>query len=117
MGCDIHASIEVQKYSWDSVITDLNINRDYELFSILAGVRGSESPISEPRGVPSNASFQFTDWLERYGSDAHSMSYVSFKELKEHAKDYSNEKFYQIMELYAKDYGDDKVRLMFFFDN
>jgi hypothetical protein len=124
MGCDIHATIEVKKYKddnfWLGEVRDIYIYRSYWLFSILAGVRGDEEPISKPRGVPEDASSEYKAKLEDWGGGAHSMSYVYFNELKEYPKkdfDYSTEKFYQIMELYAKDFGDENVRLIFFFDN
>ena len=125
MGCDIHATIEVKKYKednwWQGEVAGVDIDRSYWLFSILAGVRGAEKPISEPRGIPENASFEYKKELEKWEGDAHSISYVSFKELKEYPEkdgfSYKQEKFYKIMELYAKDFGEENVRLVFFFDS
>jgi len=51
MGCDIHAAIE---YSLDgagyfTLCKDFDIERDYKLFSALAGVRGDLSPLYSSR--------------------------------------------------------------------
>mgnify|MGYP003329779786 CR=1 FL=1 len=63
MGCDIHAYIEyfdasvlvkaknstVQAHSFSS---EINLGRNYTLFSIMAGVRGTSMPVVNPRGIP-----------------------------------------------------------------
>ena len=77
MGCDIHLYIEVRKDGkWTSadrwtrdtyappgverMTVDYDHNwftdRNYELFAILAGVRGEAAPIAEPKGFPEDAS-------------------------------------------------------------
>ena len=52
MGCDINAILQhKEKNVWvDKKI--VNIDRNYGFFSVLAGVRGSFKPISQPRGLP-----------------------------------------------------------------
>lgn len=53
MGCDIHGVLQhKEKGQWvDKEILD--IDRNYSLFGVLAGVRGFyEVPIDEPRGLP-----------------------------------------------------------------
>lgn len=60
--------------------------RNYDLFALLAGVRNSSldpiTPISEPRGVPEDASKRWKKYVERWGSDLHSTSYFTVAELK-----------------------------------
>lgn len=97
MGCDIHFHTEVfDGNEWQRAKEKLvdgpcgwkedaytYDGRNYDLFSILAGVRGAESPLSEPRGVPEDASSEvskaYTDW----DLDAHSASWFTLKELLE----------------------------------
>lgn len=86
MGCDIHELVERKSptYGWiNSGCPDLN--RDYELFSVLAGIRNSYNlkPISEPRGLPEDVCSEMKYNSEHWDSDGHSHSYVTLKELKE----------------------------------
>jgi len=133
MGCDIHATMEYDKrYEgndewWCSFAKDIQIDRNYTLFSVLANVRNySEEgikPISEPRGVPENVSFEFKDELEEWGSDAHSASWVTHAELNDYTDKYPDvinlekEDWFIAMKNLATKYGDKNVRLVFFFDN
>jgi hypothetical protein len=61
--------------------------RDYRLFAKMAGVRNREGsgikPISEPRGVPVDATFTTRFCYDKWGVDAHSASYLSSQEVKE----------------------------------
>jgi hypothetical protein len=60
MGCDIHALIEWrygQDDYWKTLSGKLVLNRAYEVFSAMAGVRSYESapkPVVMPRGLPDN---------------------------------------------------------------
>ena len=86
MGCDIHAIIERKRpdgsYSWWINAGDPDIDRSYELFSVLAGVRNDLNikPIAEPRGLPEDVTSIMRDWFVDYGG--HSPSYVTLKEMK-----------------------------------
>lgn len=128
MGCDIHATIEYEKYRkerpdvniwWRGLAKDFAIDRWYDLFGHLAGVRreGEIEPIVPPRGVPTDASFEFKEEYEKWDSDAHTPSWLTFAELKKLPDEFKDEMFYKVMELAAERYGDDNVRLVFFFDN
>lgn len=107
MGCDIHMAVEVLKdgiwtahgaktetaygdpyLSWD----EPNTGRSYDLFAILANVRNGHgfagiktgegfNPISEPRGIPSDASPEYREWAGEMGGDGHSHSYFTVAEL------------------------------------
>lgn len=69
MGCDIHCCIEYAS-SWNSggwrwdytrFACELNVGRDYDLFALMAGVRGEEGliPVCEPKGLPEDVSTGF----------------------------------------------------------
>ena len=76
MGCDIHVHIEYKiNGEWHHYAAP-SVERWYDLFSIMAGVRGQFDPIVPPRGVPHDATF-FTKWEYEYcGTDAHNASYL-----------------------------------------
>lgn len=72
MGCDIHAYVEVVDHYPDGCsfahgFAALEMDRNYGLFAVLAGVRNDDSirPLSEPRGVPPDLSSLASDdyWL------------------------------------------------------
>lgn len=62
---------------------DFYHDRNYSLFSILAGVRvhGDVTPISPERGIPEDASPTVAEVYEDWGGDAHSASWYSLDEL------------------------------------
>ncbi len=60
-------------------------DRNYNLFSWLAGVRndgGKNTPLAKPRGVPRNASIEVRRERRRWGVDAHSASRFTVAELQ-----------------------------------
>lgn len=107
MGCDVHMYVEYKRkaninHEWrcgdyfrvDNPLTekpaikrvDLYGERDYSLFAVLADVRNSNlcEYISEPKGLPDDA----TDYVRReyaaWGNDAHSCSHFTLRELIEY---------------------------------
>lgn len=54
MGCDIHAHFEIKINSRWEHYSSLNIERNYELFGYIAGVRGDNKPVVEPKGLPNS---------------------------------------------------------------
>ena len=66
--------------------------RNYFLFGILAGVRGDATPIDAPRGLPKDVTQYVQKESDRYGTDGHSRSWFSLKELLAYnwAKEYEN---------------------------
>lgn len=86
MGCDIHTHVEIKRENkWvhiDEVPEEFE-RRNYSTFSILAGVRSSFNvkPISEPKGVPEDASEETKTNIEEWNGDGHSHSYLTLKEL------------------------------------
>lgn len=104
-----------------------DIGRSYILFSILADVRNIHEvvPISEPRGIPEDASAEYIKIANDDHYD-HSHSYHTLKQLKEYDGEYNGERGWEYLrgyfpdtleELASKYGGDDNVRVLFFFDN
>lgn len=108
MGCDIHEHFEVRRdggwtridvlprVDWDLTTHEeeeaywnlpLFMDRDYELFAILAGVRNrlGVRPISPPRGVPKDSSEATrAAWdIARTSPEIHSASWLSLQEFLE----------------------------------
>lgn len=110
MGCDIHCFVEkadkdydfwyqVKLYRVSPYYNDLEIvraydDRDYNLFSILAGVRGIYEPLIEPRGLPKNLSEDVRKESEWIGSDAHTQTWYDLNELILLKKMHRNEEDY-----------------------
>ena len=128
MGCDIHGWVEVKHHgvqSFDYKVVDINfINRNYTIFGYLFGVRGDcEHPIAPKRGLPSNVSSYVAEESEDYGTDGHSHSWISLKEinnalLKEEIEFTSDwQLLFSLMEKLGNYYGEDNVRLVVWFDN
>lgn len=81
MGCDIHVHTEVKiNGKWEHV-GNPNVSRNYQLFAKMAGVRGDEPAIVEPRGFPPDASFLTRFDYEHDGSDAHTPSWLTGEEI------------------------------------
>ena len=59
MGCDIHCYIEYHDGHdrWSGFGGRINPGRDYQLFGLLAGVRGAMPPLIPPRGMPTDAGY------------------------------------------------------------
>ena len=83
MGCDIHAHFEIKvKNKWLHYDKP-NLERNYQLFGKMAGVRGDEKPIVLPRGLPDNIS-DVTELESKWQEgDAHTHSWFNAKEIKE----------------------------------
>lgn len=106
MGCDIHFFTEkrnAETGKWELVgkvtreddwvdAESLYDGRNYNLFAILADVRNGRgfagvktgegfNPISEPRGVPEDASAEYREIVEQWDCDGHSHSYHTLRQL------------------------------------
>lgn len=113
MGCDIHMYVEYKKefksendskwvsgdyfkvnpykdiFDDESSMEKLELfgHRNYALFSTLAGVRDySEqiTPVSEPKGIPSDCCKYIKSEYDRWGIDGHTHSWLTLKELKKY---------------------------------
>ena len=87
MGCDIHAHIEVKiKGDW-YYYDELDISRNYDLFSKMANVRNREeqpiTPISELKGLPNDLTFMTKFKSDIWDMDGHSHSWLSSREVFE----------------------------------
>jgi len=113
MGCDIHLFSEKKRsingedkwvntdywlinpyFGEDDSEVELELvslynNRNYELFNILAGVRGNGPSISQPRGLPDDVSSIVKKESDRWDGDGHSHSYFTLEELKNYFKNNS----------------------------
>jgi len=88
MGCDIHAHIEVKIEGYWYHYAQIDINRDYNLFSLMGNVRnvnpkeeGYIEPLSDNRGLPEDSTFLTRFDCNRWKTDAHSHSWLSAQEL------------------------------------
>lgn len=122
MGCDIHATIEQRlgekSNYWFNAARNIEIDRCYELFGYLAGVRDETvQPIIQVRGLPDDISHEAKAEYEEMSVDAHTMSWILFSEIKKLPDKFKEEPFYVTMEAFAKNYGENNVRMVFFFDN
>jgi hypothetical protein len=98
MGCDIHLYVEKREGdNWVSADTweqdeggffvpykkQYYLDRNYSLFSILANVRNDHGfiPISEPKGLPKDASREVETLSKGYYPDCHSFSWFTLREL------------------------------------
>ena len=141
MGCDIHLHIEYRvNGKWEHYAAP-HVGRWYDLFSVMAGVRGEYEPIVEPKGFPEDATI-FTRWdYEMFGIDAHSASYLQNEEILQLSKWIKEQSkiegaFYNLEHTVLHTYmggnglcdfleydaeyapeGTDAVRLVFWFDN
>lgn len=87
MGCDIHAHMEIKWGGKWLYYGPLKIGRNYNLFSLLADVRnvsegeeGYVRPITQPRGLPEDATDMTMLHYNSYMGDEHSPSWVTSKE-------------------------------------
>jgi hypothetical protein len=96
MGCDIHPHIQfVHRPGLDGHKEFLDswtvvLSRDYQLFALMAGVRGDLEPVSEPRGLPEQISweideeaFEYAGGEKRPEPDWHTYSWLTLDELYE----------------------------------
>jgi len=83
MGCDIHLHTEIMVNGKWLHYSHPDIDRDYELFSRMAGIRGDLIPIDIPRGIPGDASdttkFCYDNDTEFLG--IHSASWLAPREI------------------------------------
>jgi hypothetical protein len=109
MGCDIHCFVEKRNTNgdWEQIkgfVSDMYKveseyfssdhykmadspfgKRNYTTFSVLAGVRDDigNTPISSPRGLPSDVSDEADGEAKSWGDDGHSHSWLTAKEIRE----------------------------------
>jgi hypothetical protein len=88
MGCDIHGFIDYNlpgdEYVSSLLIVDLG--RNYDVFSMLANVRGFYRDSSAPKGLPKLISYEAGCGLA--DPDIHSQSWLTYDEYKNIIKEY-----------------------------
>ena len=153
MGCDIHCyaerknkdgkwkiigNVEKEEDGWISIDYEPYHDRNYNLFAILANVRNETAfagcktgegfnPISNPKGVPSDASEEYASLIKQWDSDGHSHSYLTLRELLDYdwtqttqlqGSDYFlSDTITELLKLAGGTKGIDDIRIVFFFDN
>ena len=121
MGCDIHMHVECKKRGkWVLHSEDIYDGRNYELFSILAGVRGSSTPISYPKGLPVDVTDDVKSLYDSWEWDAHSASWLTFNEIYNSRFDYDNISLQHIaLDMLSSkiDQKAEDVRIVFWFDS
>lgn len=95
MGTDIHGGLVRKTWSNKEELVEFPptfMDRDYEFFAILGGVRngygfaGCElftpiTPIAESRGFPDDFEKNHLDWIDDFQFGEHSISHITFQEL------------------------------------
>lgn len=81
MGCDIHCHVEVKINGEWHHYNHPTLSRNYQLFSKMAGVRGNEKPIAEPRGMPEDSTFMTKFDNNNWDGDGHTHSWLSDHEV------------------------------------
>jgi hypothetical protein len=87
MGTDIHMFAERLVNGWWVPISgEIDIDRNYELFNILAGIRraGPYPIMADQRGIPEDVSPQNEAQYQDWTTDAHSASWLSLEELQKY---------------------------------
>ena len=100
---------------------DLYGERNYQMFALLADVRngGLIDPISEPRGIPDDASAGYLYKVNQWDMDGHSHTYYTLQELLEvdwESYDFA-EGFIEAINAMKEIDDPSKVRCCMFFDN
>jgi len=86
MGCDIHAHWEVKISGKWHHYDQPNIQRDYRLFTKMAGVRAASDEIKSialPRGLPANITEIVRFDRDYWGVDGHSDSWLGVEDIQE----------------------------------
>lgn len=129
MGCDIHVAIE-SRYKdanisarWECEWLDAHVWRNYDLFGAMAGVRREDPAHIPPRGIPADCSEEVRKWVDEWGLNGHSHSWLTPDEFEAALKraDSMSGKPAVILallrELEAEINGWKHARIVFFFDN
>ena len=138
MGSNIHGYLELLEYPntdyerWEQSYP-IQYDRDYYFYGVIADVRNylELEPISKPRGLPKDVSRDTKYDSDQMGGDGHSHSYLYANELREYnwkqkipdgrmlidAMNTTHKALLLLVNFFAHEYGDDGVRIVFWFDN
>ena len=79
----IHVEYKSRKTGRWTYAYEADGDRNYNLFSVLAGTRGECLPLYDPRGLPDDISDKAKKKYEDWGTDAHTPSWLTTQELEE----------------------------------
>jgi len=83
LGADLHSSMEVLFDGKWFFVGALPSRRNYQLFGKLSGVRGDDGPFFEESSeLPEDVCQEIKDDYEAWGSDAHSLTVIDYKDLE-----------------------------------
>lgn len=105
MGCDIHLHQEIKINDQWHHYSMPRVRRNYDLFSLMAGVRGDLDPVVQPKGIPSNPTAITLLDYERMGVDAHTSSWLNMGEVKELYKRVRDSRDFTPREKELEDFG------------
>jgi len=103
--------------------------RNYNLFAVLAGVRGYGPPLIEPRGLPDDVSLETLDDYNYWQGDAHTPHWYSLRELLKDANNlcdpwiggghFTKNVIDRMVDLANEELKGDgeRIRIVFWFDN
>jgi len=124
MGCDCRILLEVYdkrlcRWYGQEVI---DVGRDYELFGLLAGVRGAEfDPIADPRGAPTDESADSELYFAggNCGGNWHDRSFLYADEILQRTNRRERSALKRILEVLRKYKGQSpaRLRIVFGFDS
>lgn len=118
MGCDIHGWVEKKTdKGWVGIAELKDGERNYGRFTMLAGVRG-DGP--DPLGIPDDASQTTEHFIEEWGDDGHSHSFIPLTEAAQifAATAFNSASKDPIYDHFGVDGdGEQNYRLVFWFDN
>lgn len=132
MGCDIHCFQEVKINGKWHCANQPRIDRNYELFEYMAGVRGDENNAAFPvRGLPDDLSEYVSIEADIWGDDAHAHSWITGDEVEQthkwiRAQGWRNYWYSPFGYLFGNGWADgdaprpvgyEEARLVFWFDN
>jgi hypothetical protein len=92
MGSDIHAHLEYRiEDQWVCFCQEINLERNYQIFNSIVGIRGNGNCLIKAKGIPGDLSsgvfFQYNTWDEDKNDyvleeDWHDPSWLTFDEYK-----------------------------------
>jgi len=123
MGCDIHAHIQYRVKNnscWLTFAENINLWRNYEIFSSLAGVRCKDEIRTKfPKGLPDDTDSYFQRLMN--DTDAHSTSWATLAEWRDAVKPHTNEhamEYHLVTRLLEMlEQSGCEVRVIYWFDN
>jgi len=126
MGCNIHGCVEAKVWGGDWVfLCDIPNYRDYRFYARIANIRNSGEkpiiPITHPRGLPIDVTnitkVTYDIFMEETGG--HDVSFLDCAELRDAVGNINPfwDAYLRFIFALGETYGEDAVRMVFWFDN